>query len=149
MNYISTPDYSVSYNDEDGTMTVESKAFDEKYGWEVTTAKTYDKAGVCIGEIVGPLPVEPPKVGTVEFEMEVEDVFSIMGRGTVVTGNITTGTIKVGDEVLIFNNGIRTQVTGIEMFRKQCDSATVGDNVGILLKDVSRDEIERGFLIIK
>ncbi len=89
------------------------------------------------------------KVGTVEFEMEVEDVFSIMGRGTVVTGNITTGTIKVGDEVLIFNNGIRTQVTGIEMFRKQRDSATVGDNVGILLKDVSRDEIERGFLIIK
>lgn len=89
------------------------------------------------------------KVGTVEFEMEVADVFSIMGRGTVVTGNITTGTIKVGDEVLIFNNGIRTQVTGIEMFRKQCDSATVGDNVGILLKDVSRDEIERGFLIIK
>lgn len=89
------------------------------------------------------------KVGSVEFEMEVEDVFSIVGRGTVVTGKVSSGTINVGDEVLIFNNGIRTKVTGIEMFRKQCDNATVGDNVGILLNDVSRDDVERGFLIIK
>ena len=89
------------------------------------------------------------KVGSVEFEMEVEDVFSIIGRGTVVTGKVSSGTINVGDEVLIFNNGISTKVTGIEMFRKQCDNATVGDNVGILLNDVSRDDVERGFLIIK
>ena len=83
------------------------------------------------------------------FELVVEDVFSITGRGTVVTGKVSSGTINVGDEVLIFNNGIRTKVTGIEMFRKQCDNATVGDNVGILLNDVSRDDVERGFLIIK
>ena len=89
------------------------------------------------------------KVGTVEFEMEVEDVFSIMGRGTVVTGNITTGTIKVGDEVLIFNNGIRTQVTGIEMFRKQCDIAVAGDKVGVLLRGVARDEVSRGYTLVK
>ncbi|MBO5948215.1 hypothetical protein J6Q66_05205 [bacterium] len=67
MVYTSKPDYSVSYNDEDGTMTVASTSFDEKFGWEVTTEKTYDKAGVCIGTMTGPWPVEPPKVGTVEF----------------------------------------------------------------------------------
>ena len=89
------------------------------------------------------------KVGSVEFEMEVEDVFSIIGRGTVVTGKVSSGTINVGDVGLIFNNGIRSIFTGIEMFRKQCDNATVGDNVGILLNDVSRDDVERGFLIIK
>ena len=58
------------------------------------------------------------KVGDTTFELEVEDVFTISGRGTVVTGTISKGTISVGDEVLVFNNGIRTQVLGIEMFRK-------------------------------
>ena len=89
------------------------------------------------------------KAGTVKFELEVEDVFSIVGRGTIVTGRVTSGSVSVGDEVLIFNNGIKTQVTGIEMFRKQCDTATEGDNVGILLRGISRDDVERGFLIIK
>lgn len=89
------------------------------------------------------------KVGTVEFELEVEDVFTISGRGTVVTGTISKGSISVGDDVLIFNNGIRTQVVGIEMFRKQCEMAKEGDNVGIFLRDISRNDIERGFLIIK
>ena len=89
------------------------------------------------------------KVGDTTFELEVEDVFTISGRGTVVTGTISKGTISVGDEVLVFNNGIRTQVLGIEMFRKQCDVATEGENVGLLLRDISRDDIESGFLIIK
>ena len=80
------------------------------------------------------------------FLMPIEDVFSIQGRGTVVTGRIETGVVKVGDEVEIV--GIRptqkTTVTGVEMFRKLLDEGVAGDNVGVLLRGTKREEVERG-----
>ncbi len=85
------------------------------------------------------------------FLMPVEDVFSIAGRGTVVTGRIERGVVKVGDEVEIV--GIRdtqkTTVTGVEMFRKELDSGEAGDNVGILLRGTKKEEVERGMVLCK
>lgn len=86
---------------------------------------------------------------TTTFELVVEDVFTISGRGTVITGKIGKGEVKIGDVVTIYNTGKVTEVLGIEMFRKNLDYAQVGDNVGILLKDVSRNEVERGYVIYK
>ena len=78
--------------------------------------------------------------------MPIEDVFSISGRGTVVTGRVETGVVKVGEEVEIV--GIRdtqkTVVTGVEMFRKLLDQGQAGDNIGALLRGVGRDDVERG-----
>jgi elongation factor Tu len=76
----------------------------------------------------------------------VEDVFSIAKRGTVVTGRVEAGTLKVGDEVVIRGSGNekRTVVTGIESFRKVVDHANAGDTVGILLKGVSRQDVQHG-----
>jgi elongation factor Tu len=85
------------------------------------------------------------------FLMPVEDVFSISGRGTVVTGRIERGVIRVGDEVEIV--GLRptqkTVCTGVEMFRKLLDQGEPGDNVGILLRGTKRDEVERGQVLCK
>lgn len=83
-----------------------------------------------------------------DFMFEVEDVFTITGRGTVVTGRVSSGTLNLNDEVLI-NGTIPTVVTGIEMFRKTLDFAQAGDNCGILLKDISRDQIQRGDKLTK
>jgi elongation factor Tu len=84
------------------------------------------------------------------FRMIVEDVFSIVKRGTVVTGKIEGGTLKVGDEVAIQGkNGERkTVVTGIEMFRKVMSQANVGDAVGVLFKDISKQDVQRGDVIL-
>ena len=80
------------------------------------------------------------------FLMPIEDVFSISGRGTVVTGRVETGVVKVGEEVEIV--GIRdtqkTVVTGVEMFRKLLDQGQAGDNIGALLRGVGREDVERG-----
>jgi len=85
------------------------------------------------------------------FLMPVEDVFTITGRGTVATGRVERGTIKVGDEVEIV--GIRptkkTVATGVEMFRKLLDQAEAGDNIGVLLRGIDREEIERGQVLAK
>ena len=85
------------------------------------------------------------------FLMSIEDVFTITGRGTVVTGRVERGTLKVNDEVEIV--GIRptqkTVATGIEMFRKQLDSAEAGDNAGVLLRGISREQVERGQVLAK
>ena len=85
------------------------------------------------------------------FLMPVEDVFSIAGRGTVVTGRIERGVVKVGDEVEIV--GIRdtqkTTVTGVEMFRKELDKGEAGDNVGVLLRGTKKEEVERGMVLCK
>jgi len=85
------------------------------------------------------------------FLMPIEDVFSISGRGTVVTGRIETGVVKVGDEIEIV--GIRptqkTVVTGVEMFRKLLDQGQAGDNVGILLRGTKKEEVERGQVLAK
>jgi elongation factor Tu len=85
------------------------------------------------------------------FLMSIEDVFGIKGRGTVVTGRIERGKVKVGDEVEIvgFGETRRTVVTGVEMFRKTLDEGVAGDNVGCLLRGVERDEVYRGQVLAK
>ena len=94
---------------------------------------------------------EPERAIDGDFLMPVEDVFSISGRGTVVTGRIDRGIVKVGDEVAIV--GIRdtekTICTGVEMFRKLLDQGQAGDNVGVLLRGTKRDEVERGQVLAK
>jgi len=94
---------------------------------------------------------EPPRSLDKNFLMPVEDVFSIAGRGTVVTGRVETGVIKVGDEVEIC--GVKptqkTTCTGIEMFKKSLDQGQAGDNAGILLRGVKREEISRGQILCK
>jgi elongation factor Tu len=85
------------------------------------------------------------------FMMPIEDVFSISGRGTVVTGRIERGTVKVGEEIEIvgFKPTEKKVVTGVEMFRKLLDSGVAGDNVGILLRGVERSDVERGQVLAK
>ncbi len=85
------------------------------------------------------------------FLMPVEDVFSISGRGTVATGRIERGIVKVSDEVEIvgFKPTTKTVVTGVEMFRKLLDEGEAGDNVGVLLRGVKREEVERGQVLAK
>ncbi|BAF86878.1 MULTISPECIES: elongation factor Tu [Azorhizobium] len=90
-------------------------------------------------------PVDQP------FLMPIEDVFSISGRGTVVTGRVERGIVKVGDEVEIvgIRPTVKTTVTGIEMFRKLLDQGQAGDNVGVLLRGTKREDVERGQVVCK
>ena len=85
------------------------------------------------------------------FLMPVEDVFSISGRGTVVTGRIERGIVKVGDEIEIIGikPTLKTTCTGVEMFRKLLDQGQAGDNVGVLLRGTKREEVERGQVLAK
>ena len=95
-----------------------------------------------------PTPVRPLDK---PFLMPVEDVFSIKGRGTVVTGRVERGTVKVGEEIEIvgIKDAQKTTVTGVEMFRKQLDEGQAGDNVGILLRGMGKDDVERGQVLCK
>jgi elongation factor Tu len=82
--------------------------------------------------------------------MPVEDVFSITGRGTVATGRVETGIIKVGDEIQLIGlgaEGKKSVVTGVEMFRKLLDQGEAGDNVGLLLRGIDKDEVKRGMVL--
>jgi elongation factor Tu len=94
---------------------------------------------------------EPPREVDKPFLMSIEDVFSITGRGTVVTGRVEQGKLKVNEEVEIV--GIRptrkTVATGIEMFRKLLDEARAGDNAGVLLRGIGKDDVERGQVLAK
>jgi len=94
---------------------------------------------------------QPDRPIDMDFLMPIEDVFSISGRGTVVTGRIERGIVKVGEEVEIvgLTDTSKTTVTGVEMFRKLLDEGEAGDNVGCLLRGVGRDEIERGQVLSK
>jgi elongation factor Tu len=116
--------------------------------------KPDDPAFKCINELMDavdnyiPLPlrnVDKP------FLMPVEDVFSITGRGTVGTGRVERGKAKVGDEVEVVGFGMhkKTVITGAEMFRKELDEVRAGDNAGLLLRGVEKDELERGMVIAK
>jgi elongation factor Tu len=93
----------------------------------------------------------PPRALDKPFLMPVEDVFSITGRGTVATGRIETGVVHVGDEVQLLGLGQdkKTVVTGVEMFRKLLDEGEAGDNVGLLLRGVDKNEIKRGMVLCK
>ncbi len=95
---------------------------------------------------------EPERDIEKPFLMAVEDVFTITGRGTVATGRVERGVVKVGDEVEmvgIHEATSKTVVTGVEMFRKLLDQAQAGDNIGLLLRGVSRTDIERGQVVCK
>ena len=108
----------------------------------------------CIWDLMAALddyfPV-PERPVDKDFLMPIEDIFSISGRGTVATGRIETGVIKVGEEVEIvgFRPTEKTTVTGVEMFRKLLDDGQAGDNVGLLLRGTKRDDIERGQVLAK
>jgi len=86
------------------------------------------------------------------FGMTVEDVFSITGRGTVVTGRVQTGTVSVGEQVMLSRAGqplLQVEVTGLEMFRKTVRTAKAGDNVGLLLRGLKRDQVLKGDVVSK
>ncbi len=108
----------------------------------------------CIFELMeaidGYIP-EPVRDIDKPFLMPIEDVFSISGRGTVVTGRAERGVIKVSEEVEIvgFRPTFKTVCTGVEMFRKTLDQGQAGDNIGVLLRGVKRDEVERGQVVAK
>ena len=95
---------------------------------------------------------EPVRLVDKDFLMPVEDVFSITGRGTVATGRIETGIVKTGDPVDIIGMGaekLKSTVTGVEMFRKILDEGEAGDNVGLLLRGIDKNEVRRGMVIAK
>ncbi len=94
---------------------------------------------------------QPDRPVDQDFLMPIEDVFSISGRGTVVTGRVETGKVNVGDEVEIvgIRDTTKTTVTGVEMFRKLLDSGEAGDNIGALLRGTARDDVERGQVLAK
>ncbi len=119
---------------------------------EALSAPTDPEKTKCITELMEavdnyiPMPVRDVDK---PFLMPVEDVFSITGRGTVGTGRVERGRVKVGDEVEVVGFGAKrkTVVTGVEMFRKLLDDGQAGDNVGLLLRGVEKDELERGMVI--
>jgi elongation factor Tu len=111
--------------------------------------EAWEQAILELMEAVDTYIPEPPRAVDKPFLMPIEDVFSITGRGTVVTGRAERGVIKVGQQVEIV--GIRptmsTVVTGVEMFRKLLDEGRAGDNIGLLLRGVKKDEVERGQVV--
>ncbi len=120
-----------------------SKAIEGDAAWVGKIDELYTALDTFIPEPVRD--VEKP------FLMPVEDVFSITGRGTVATGRIERGKIKVGEEVALvgFGSDKKTVVTGVEMFRKLLDDGQAGDNVGLLLRGVEKNDIERGMVLAK
>ena len=113
-------------------------------------AKAQDQIMELMDKVDEYIPV-PKRELDKPFLMPVEDVFSIKGRGTVATGRIERGVVKVGDEVEIvgLNKDKKSVVTGVEMFRKQLDEGQAGDNVGILLRGVEKDDVVRGQVVAK
>jgi len=120
-----------------------SKAIEGVPEWVAKIQELYDALDNFIPEPVRD--VDKP------FQMPVEDVFSITGRGTVATGRIEKGKIKVGEEIALvgFGSDKKSVVTGVEMFRKLLDDGQAGDNVGLLLRGVDKKEIERGMVLAK
>ena len=108
-----------------------------------------DPAAKCIQDLMDAIDAfipEPVRVLDQAFLMPIEDVFSIEGRGTVVTGRVERGIVKVGDEIAIvgLRDTAKTTVTGVEMFRKLLDQGQAGDNIGCLLRGTKKEEVERG-----
>jgi elongation factor Tu len=94
---------------------------------------------------------EPERAIDLPFLMPIEDVFSISGRGTVVTGRVERGVVNVGDEIEIIGikETMKTTCTGVEMFRKLLDEGRAGENIGVLLRGTKREEVERGQVLAK
>ncbi len=114
-------------------------------------AATGNDSILALMEAVDAYIPQPERAVDQPFLMPVEDVFSISGRGTVATGRVERGVVKVGEEIEIvgINDTTKTIVTGVEMFRKLLDQGQAGDNVGVLLRGTKRDDIERGQVLCK
>ncbi|MQA92987.1 MAG: elongation factor Tu, partial [Gemmatimonas sp.] len=112
---------------------------------------TWEEAVLQLMEAVDTYIPVPPREIEKPFLMPIEDVFSITGRGTVVTGRVERGQVKVGGDVEIVGFGPtrKTVVTGVEMFRKLLDEGVAGDNIGCLLRGIDKDEVERGQVLAK
>jgi elongation factor Tu len=113
-----------------------------------------DAANTCIDELLVALDAsipQPQRALDKPFLMPIEDVFSITGRGTVVTGRVEQGIVKTGEEMEIvgIRDTAKTVVTGVEMFRKILDEGQAGDNVGCLLRGTGKDDVERGQVLAK
>ena len=132
--------------DGDNTPFIQGSALGALNGVEKWEEKVMELMDACDNWI--PL---PPRDVDKPFLMPVEDVFSITGRGTVATGRIETGVIHVGDDVQILGLGEdkKSVVTGVEMFRKLLDQGEAGDNVGLLLRGIDKNEIKRGMVLCK
>jgi len=134
------------YDFEEDTPIIRGSALGALNGvakWEESVMQLMDTCDTWIQD--------PPRALDKPFLMPVEDVFSITGRGTVATGRIETGIIHVGDEVELLGLGEdkKSVVTGVEMFRKILDEGQAGDNVGLLLRGVDKNEIKRGMVLCK
>ena len=112
---------------------------------------TYEEAVMKLMDAVDEWIPDPVRELDKPFLMPVEDVFSIKGRGTVVTGRIERGVVKINEEIEIvgIRDNRKSVVTGVEMFRKQLDQGQAGDNVGVLLRGIEKDDIERGMVLSK
>jgi len=116
--------------------------------------KVDDAGNACIKELLSQLDQyipDPKRELDKPFLLPIEDVFTISGRGTVVTGRIEQGSVKIGDKVEIVGlaDTRETTVTGVEMFRKELDDAQAGDNVGLLIRGIEREEVQRGQILCK
>ncbi|MDA8389775.1 MAG: elongation factor Tu [Gammaproteobacteria bacterium] len=118
---------------------------------EGDTSEIGEPAILRLAEALDSYIPQPERAIDGTFLMPVEDVFSISGRGTVVTGRVERGIVKVGDEVEIvgLRDTAKTTVTGVEMFRKLLDQGQAGDNIGVLLRGTKREEVERGQVLCK
>ncbi len=132
------------YEFEDDTPIIRGSALGALNGVEKWEDKVMELMNICDEWIQ-----EPPRATDKPFLMPVEDVFSITGRGTVATGRIETGVVKVGDDVQLLGLGedAKSVVTGVEMFRKILDQGQAGDNVGLLLRGIDKKEVKRGMVI--
>ena len=135
----------------DDTPIVAGSAFQALEEAKAGTVGVWGEKVVALMDAVDEYIPTPERDVDQDFLMPVEDVFSISGRGTVVTGRIEKGTIKIGEtiEIVGFGDTQTTTVTGVEMFRKEMDQGQAGDNCGILLRGIKKEQVERGQVLCK
>ena len=135
----------------DDTPVVSGSAFQALQEAKAGTVGVWGEKIIALMDAVDSYIPTPQRDVDQDFLMPVEDVFSISGRGTVVTGRIENGTIKIGEtiEIVGFTDTKTTTVTGVEMFRKEMDQGQAGDNCGVLLRGVKKEDVERGQVLCK
>ena len=135
----------------DDTPVVSGSAFQALQEAKAGTVGVWGEKIIALMDAVDSYIPTPQRDVDQDFLMPVEDVFSISGRGTVVTGRIEKGTIKIGEtiEIVGFTDTKTTTVTGVEMFRKEMDQGQAGDNCGVLLRGIKKEDVERGQVLCK